>query len=166
MGLHIMTTQEENYECEYCLKRMKKIFESYKHSSEEDKKYTSFVFSLGYATMITFFTTIHRYLIVKIKCLFIFFICISIALFIVNEIWKMLYGMKNIEFQNKLWKRNFRGEISLDELEREQCKYDTNLYSKYIKFYYPIFWTSLITGFLAAILIIFVCLFLIFKQYQ
>lgn len=160
-----MSIQEinENYKCAYCLKRMEKMFKAYKHSSEEDKKYTSFVFSLGYATMITIFTTIQKYLIIQLKGLFICSLCVSITLFIVNEIWKMLYGIKMFEFQNELWAKNANAEISLDTLEEEKRKYDISLYSKYIKFYYPIFWISLISGILAAILIFFACLFLVFK---
>lgn len=41
--------------CSYCIKRMNKLFSYYKESADESSKYTSFVFSLGYVTMVTIF---------------------------------------------------------------------------------------------------------------
>ena len=41
--------------CSYCIKRMNKLFSYYKESADESSKYTSFVFSLGYVTMVKIF---------------------------------------------------------------------------------------------------------------
>ena len=138
------------------------MFKEFKESADESSKYTSFVFSLGYATMITIFSTIHKYLAVQPKAIFICFFFISIVLFIINEIWKMYLGINYHSYKNHLWRQNIEGKINLDQLEFELNKYDLKLFEPYEQFYYPSFWLSLIFGFLAAILLFLESLYLIF----
>lgn len=148
--------------CSYCIKRMNKLFSYYKESADESSKYTSFVFSLGYVTMVTIFSTIHKYMYNWTKGLFIICLFISLSLFIANEIWKMYMGINFNKFVNAQWNRQFKDEISLEQLEANINEYDNKLFKPYNKFYYPTFWISVITGSLAALVIFAVGLRLIF----
>ena len=89
--------------CEECIKRAKLLFEQYKRSAEEEYKYTSLVFSLGYAAVITIFSTIHTSISLNLKGIFISIFAISLISFVINEIWKMKLGQKYIENNNKIW---------------------------------------------------------------
>lgn len=148
--------------CSYCIKRMNKLFSYYKESADEASKYTSFVFSLGYVTMITIFSNIHTYMYNWSKGLFIICLFISLILFITNEIWKMYMGINFNKFVNEQWDRQYKGEINLEQLELNINKYDNELFKPYTKFYYPTFWISIVTGMSAALIIFMVGLSLIF----
>ena len=59
--------------CEECINRAKLLFEQYKRSAEEEYKYTSLVFSLGYAAIVTIFSTVHKAIPLNLKGVFILF---------------------------------------------------------------------------------------------
>lgn len=157
-----MNNQIENKDCDNCIKRANLCFNTFKESSEENSKYTSFVFSLGYVTMITIFTTIHKQLMIRPKATFICLFLISIMSFIANEIWKMIMDNKLRSYKSELWMQNIKGEINLEQLASKTNKYELELFQSYEKFYSPSFWISLICGFLAAIILVLECLYLIF----
>ena len=157
-----MPNHTENKNCNFCIKRANTYFKSFKDSSDEDAKYTSFVFSLGYATMITFFTTIHKQMTIQSKATFMCLMLISIIPFIMNEIWKMLIGANLHTHKSKLWQENFEGKFDLEQLENKINEYILKQYVAYNKFYPFSFWSSLIFGISAAILLFSECLHLIF----
>lgn len=148
--------------CSYCIKKMNKLFSYYKESADESSKYTSFVFSLGYVTMVTIFSTIHKYMYNWTKGLFIICLFISLGIFITNEIWKMYLGISFNKFVDEQWDRQFNGEINLEQLEANINKYNNKLFKPYNKFYYPTFWISVITGIFAVLIIFFVGIYLVF----
>ena len=47
----------EKKDCNYCLDRAKLMFSQYKRNAEEEGKYTTLVFSLGYVTMMTIYSS-------------------------------------------------------------------------------------------------------------
>ena len=157
-----MNNQIENKDCTYCLKRMNILLKDFKESSDESSKYTSFVFSIGYVTMITIFSTIHKYLAIQPKAVFVCLLFVSIILFLINEIWRMYMSIYLHAHKSNLWKQNLDGKINLDQLEYEANKYGLKLFEPYEKFYFPSFWISLICGILAAIVLFLECLYLIF----
>ena len=154
--------QKINNPCSYCKYRMEKMFNAYKHSCEEDKKYASFIISLGYATMITVFSTIHKGMNNSTNAVFIVCLTISILVFILNEIWKMLWNIKDSKYKNNLWAQNSRGELSLDDLEKKQQDYEIACFEIYNKFYPWIFGSSLLMGLVAVAIIFIVSITLIF----
>ena len=75
-------------DCNECLNRAKLMFSHYRRNAEEEGKYTTLVFSLGYVTMMTIYSTMHHYLTFQRKAVFICFLfvlivfkCSSILLF-------------------------------------------------------------------------------------
>lgn len=140
-------------DCAICLDRAKLYFSYFKRCADEDGRYTSIIFSLGYASLITVYYTIHTHLVLQKKAVFITFLMISLLLFLLNEIWKMIMGLFVNLNDNELWYQYFRHEISLDEIEQKSKEYQVKQYRYYIKAYPFIFSISLIFGLLAATLL-------------
>ena len=149
-------------DCNECLNRAKLMFSHYRRNAEEEGKYTTLVFSLGYVTMMTIYSTMHHYLTFQRKAVFICFLFVSLFLFILNEIWKMLVGMFVYKNEGKLWEQHFDDKISLDELEKQDLTYWVKLYNIYENAYPFIFIPSLTFGVLAAIILFLEGLYLTF----
>ena len=149
-------------DCNYCQDRAKLMFCHYKRNAEEEGKYTTLVFSLGYVTMMTIYSTMYHYLTFQRKSIFICFLFISLSLFVLNEIWKMLMGILIYKHEGKLWEQHFTDKISLDKLEKQDKKYWVRIYNIYENAYPFIFIPSLIFGVLAAILLFLEALYLTF----
>lgn len=133
--------QDEN-RCRTCLERAKLYFSYYKRCADEDGKYTSIVFSLGYVTMITVYSTLYKHLLIQKKAIFICFIFVSLSLFILNEIWKMIMGIFENSYENELWCQYFKREISVEDIEQKTNEYQAKQYRWYFKhillyFHYP-----------------------------
>jgi len=140
-------------ECNNCLDRAKLYFSYFKRCADEESRYTSIVFSLGYASMITVYSTLYKHLIIQKKAIFIVFLFVSLSLFILNEIWKMVMGIFENQHDNDLWCQYFKHEISLDDIEQKTQEYQVKQYRWYVKAYPFIFSVSLIFGLLAAVLL-------------
>jgi hypothetical protein len=140
-------------ECNKCLDRAKLYFSYFKRCAEEEGRYTSIVFSLGYVSMITVYSTIYKYLGMQKKAVFIVFLFISLSTFILHEIWKMVMGILENRHDNDLWYQYFKHEISLDDIEQKTQEYQVKLCKWYLNAYPFIFSISLIFGLLAAILL-------------
>ena len=148
--------------CEECIKRAKLLFEQYKRSAEEEYKYTSLVFSLGYAAVITIFSTIHTSISLNLKGIFISIFAISLISFVINEIWKMKLGQKDIENNNKIWNEFFNGKITLTDIEHTSAVCYNEFSKNYYEWYPILFNISLYAGIIATLILFVYCIRLIF----
>ena len=139
--------------CKNCLERAKLFFSYYKRCADEESKYTSIIFSLGYATMITIYTSLYKHLVIQKKAVFICFLFISLLLFILNEIWKMIMDIFKNQYENELWTKHFKHEISVEDIEIKSNEYYAKQFNNYLKAYPFIFIISLVFGLLAATLL-------------
>jgi hypothetical protein len=157
--------EENQPRCEYCLERMKLLFKDFESETGNESKYTSMVFSLGFVTLISFFSYIHKYMELETILLTIILLIISISMFILNEIYKMRMGITRRKHESNLWKLHYQNpnEMNLDKLEINKNQNIIKQFELYNKFYPWSFWPSLVTGILAGlVLLIFSCkLFLI-----
>lgn len=142
--------------CEYCLERMKILFKNFERETGEESKYTSMVFSIAYVTLITFFSTLNKYMGLGTMSLMIFLLVISIGDFILNEIYKMRMGINRRKFESSLWSLHFQSpkDMDLDKLEISKNQNITKQSELYNKFYPWSFWPSLITGILAGLVLL------------
>ena len=140
-------------ECNNCLERAKLFFSYFKRCADEEGRYTSIIFSLGYASMITVYSTLHKHLVLQKKAIFIIFLFVSLLPFIINEIWKMIMGIFQNLHDNELWYKYFRNEISLNDIEQKTQEHQVKLYRWYIWVYPFLFIISLVFGLLAAVLL-------------
>ena len=144
---------QNNNSCKNCLERAKLYFSYFKRCADEEGKYTSIVFSLGYATMITVYSSLHKYLVTQKKAVFICFLAVSLSVFILNEIWKMIMGALANRYEADLWSQYFKKEITVEDIELKAHKYKAQQYKWYSMAYPAIFVLSLIFGLLAAALL-------------
>ena len=142
-----------NDKCSYCRERNKLMFDYYKRNADEEGKYTTIVFSLGYVTMLTTYSSFYKHLELQPKAIFIVFLFLSLFPFIINEVWKMIMNHLENKQENELWVLNGQNKISLDELEQLSRNYQSDLYKKYETAYPFVFYTSLIFGVLAALVL-------------
>ena len=152
----------ENKDCNKCLERAKLMFNQCKKNADEESKYTTLVFSLGYVTMMTICSSMYHYLSYQRKAVFICFLFISLSLFVLNEIWKMLMGILIDKNRGVLWAKHFANKISLGELEKQDQEYWVGIYNIYARAYPFIFVPSLIFGILASIILFLEGLYLTF----
>lgn len=136
--------------CDTCLKRAKLMFDYYKRNADEETKYVTIVFSLGYVAMTTIYSTMYQYLSIKNRAVFIICLFISLFTFIMNEIWKMIMGILENKHENELWSKNFKNQITLNELERQTRIFNAKQFEIYNKVYPAIFVVSSIAGLIAA----------------
>ena len=148
--------------CEECISRAKLLFEQYKRSAEEEYKYTSLVFSLGYAAIVTIFSTVHKAIPLNLKGIFILFFAISLIAFVANEIWKMKLGQKDIENNNKIWDDFFNGKITLTDIEHKSAVCYNEFSKNYYDWYPKLFKISLYAGIFATLILFVYCICLIF----
>ena len=144
---------QNNNSCKNCLERAKLYFSYFKRCADEEGKYTSIILSLGYATMVTIYSTLYKHLILQKKAIFICFLAVSLSCFILNEIWKMIMGALENRYEADLWRQYFKHEISVEDIELKAYEYKTKQYECYSKAYPFIFVISLIFGLLAAVLL-------------
>lgn len=148
--------------CNNCLNRAKLMFDYYKRNADEETKYVTIVFSLGYAAMITIYSTMYKHLLVQPKAVFVICLFISLFTFVINEVFKMIMNFLENQHENDLWVQNLENKISLDELEHQTRLYNTKQYKLYSNAYPAIFTISLISGVLASIVLFLEAIYLTF----
>lgn len=152
----------EEMDCDTCLKRAKLMFDYYKRNADEETKYVTIIFSLGYVAMTTIYSTIYQHILIQRKAIFIICLFISLFTFVINEIWKMIINFFENQYENDLWIKNINKEITLDELEYKIRCYRAKQYKIYCNTYPTIFTISLISGVLACIVLFLEAIYLTF----
>lgn len=152
----------EEKDCSRCLNRAKLMFDYYKRNADEETKYVTIVFSLGYVAMITIYSTMYQHLLVQRKAVFIICLFISLFTFIINEVWKMIMNFLENQYENDLWVQNLDNKITLDDLEYQTRHYNAKQYKIYCNAYPAIFIISLISGVLASIVLFLEAIYLTF----
>lgn len=100
--------------------------------------------------MTTIYSTMYQYLSIKNRAVFTICLFISLFTFIMNEIWKMIMGILENKHENELWSKNFKNQITLNELERQTRIFNAKQFEIYNKVYPAIFVVSSIAGLIAA----------------
>ena len=103
--------------------------------------------------MVTVYSTLHKYIVTQKKAVFICFLAISLSVFILNEIWKMIMGALENRYEADLWSQYFKKEITVEDIELKAHKYKAQQYKWYSMAYPSIFVLSLVFGLLAAALL-------------
>lgn len=152
----------EEKDCSHCLNRAKLMFDYYKRNADEETKYITIVFSLGYVAMITIYSTMYQHLLVQRKAVFIICLFISLFTFVVNEVWKMIMNFFENQYENKLWVQNLDNKITLEDLEYQTRRYNAKQYKVYYNAYPAIFITSLISGVIASVVLFLEAIYLTF----
>lgn len=123
--------------CEECSTKLNKHSEMFKANIEENAKYTSIVFSLGYASFFLILNVIKNLLPKHFLIASILLMTISLISFIANEIIKMSLHVKYNQVLSKNWKSYIASEKTLFELEQSNIKGFNETFNIYLKFYHP-----------------------------
>lgn len=136
-------------ECANCERKIKLLYEQYKNSAEDTGRYISIICSIFYASMITIYCFNAENFSVSNKKVFLISFLISVGVFVLYEIAKMLIGYFDLKEKNKQWGELYQNKISISELENNINKYCNKIYKHYIGIWQFVFAITLISGVVA-----------------
>jgi hypothetical protein len=144
----------ENDKCTNCkdkllFEKVKICYNSSEKSLIDEHKYASVIITLAYGLLITLFFQLSEKMNSKSISLFIICLLISVGLFIINELFKMISSYIISSKINELWLKIIVSEITLEQWEIERLKCSNSLYKPYLKVYPWILSFSIVAGVLS-----------------
>lgn len=140
-----MNSKEEN-NCENCERKIKLFYEQFKNSAEDIGRYVSIICSIFYVSIITIYTQIAESFSILNKKIFIINFIISVAVFVLYEIFKMLLGYFDYKEKNEQWISLYKNKISITELENNVNAHTNKLYKHYEIIWKYIFAITMLCG--------------------
>ncbi len=149
----MMNSKEESI-CDNCERKIKLLYEQYKNSAEDVSRYISIICSIFYVSIITVYSQVANNFSILNKKFFIINFIISVSVFVLYEIHKMLLGYLDYKEKNKQWISLYKNEINISELENNVNVYNNNLYRYHVVIWKYIFVITMLCGTFAFISLI------------
>ena len=122
------------------------MYEQYKNSAEDVSRYISIICSIFYVSIITVYSQVANNFSILNKKFFIINFIISVSVFVLYEIHKMLLGYLDYKEKNKQWISLYKNEINISELENNVNNYNNKLYRDHVIIWKYIFVITMLCG--------------------
>lgn len=140
-----------NVDCNNCIEKRKLNFEHFRVSIDDETRYASIICSIFYISLLTFYCSFPVLFNSSYKKVFLISYIVSVGMFVLNEMMKMLKSYKEYTYKTEQWQNLNNKKITQDELEENIRIKVIDLYSDIEKWWLRFFIAGCISGFISVI---------------